>query len=334
MLTLTHAVRMTLLTLVAALIAWAPADAENGRRAGIVTGVHGTATVTRASLGAPRALQFRDDVMLQDRIATGDQSLARILLGGKAVITVRERSVVTITESPRVSTVDVEAGKIALAVAKERMRPGESIDLRTPNAVAGIRGTVVIAEVTGRGTDAATRFTLLTGVIEVMRLDAARRPIGAAAILNPLQTIFVDGALSPVRSITRTEGASASANFGLPVKTQPRAGAEWIASDQVTQAVAIVDPDRGRGGGGDSDRVRGSDSDSDRGRNDGDSDRGRGNDARPDPKPDKGGKADRDDKSDKVKGSPAPPPSTPIVPSSALQPSGDGKGKGRRGGRD
>jgi len=333
MLTPTHTVRTTLLIVVAALIAWAPADAENGRPAGIVTGLYGTATLTRANVSAPRALKFRDDVMLQDRIATADQSLARILLGGKAVVTVRERSVVTITESPRVSTVDVETGKIVLAVAKERMRPGELIDLRTPNAVAGIRGTVVIAEITGRGTNASTRFTLLTGVIEVMRLDAARRLVGAAAILNPLQTIFIDGGLSPVRSITRTDGAHASADFGFPVKMQARTGGEWIATDQVTQAVAIIDPGR-RGG------------DIDISRRSGDSDRGRGNDVdaarngdiRPEAKPNRGGNADRDDGPDRVKGSPAPPASTRIVPSSALQPSGEdkrkGKGGGRRGGRD
>jgi hypothetical protein len=217
--TLTHAVRTALLVLVAALIARGPADAENGRRAGIVTALQGTVTVTRASLGTPRVLKFRDDVMLQDRIATGDQSVARILLGGKAVITVRERSVVTITESPKVSTVDVADGKIALAVAKERMRPGESIDVRTPNAVAGIRGTVVIAEVARRGADTSTRFTLLTGVIEVLRLDRQRQPVGAAAILNP-------------------------------VTMPPRGPADWIANDQVAQAAAIIDQDRVRGNDG------------------------------------------------------------------------------------
>jgi hypothetical protein len=284
--------RTVVVALVAALVGWAPADAEPGRRAGIVTALHGTATVSRVGLTTPRALKFRDDVMLQDRIATGDESLARILLGGKAVITVRERSVVTITESPRVSTVDVASGKIALAVAKERMRPGESIELRTPNAVAGIRGTVVIAEVTRRDAEATTRFTLLTGAIEVLRLDAARRPIGAAALLNPLETISVDVALSPVRSITRAEGKAAAAEFQLPVKPQPSGGADWVAKDQVAQAVAIIDPDRGRGA-----------------------------DPRSDARPDKGGKADRDEKPDKgdKAGPPITPPSTPIVPSYALQ---------------
>jgi hypothetical protein len=318
-------VRTALVALAAAIVGWVPADADNSRRAGVVTALQGTATVSRASLGTPRALKFRDDVLVQDRIATGEDSLARILLGGKAVVTVRARSVVTITESPRVSTVDVETGKIALAVAKERMRPGESIQLRTPNAVAGIRGTVVIAEVTGRGVDAETRFTLLTGVIEVLRLDTTRQPIGAAALLNPLQTISVDRVLSPVRSITRSEGNAAASEFMLPVRPPTRDGADWVAKDQVTQAVSIVEPERARTG-----------------------------EARPDARPDKGGRADRDDKpdkadradkvdkSDKGKGSPVSPPpepsvgppialpATPIVPPTALQSSGKGgKGKGK-----
>jgi hypothetical protein len=289
--------RTAVVATLASLVGWAPVDAEIGRRAGIVTALHGTATVSRATHTAPRALRFRDDIMLQDRISTGEESLARILLGGKAVITVRERSVVTITEMPRVSTVDVETGKIALAVAKERMASGESIELRTPNAVAGIRGTVVIAEVTRRGADSITRFTLLTGVIDVLRLDAAHRRVGAAAVLNPLQTITVDGVLSPVRSLTRAEGAAASAEFQLPIAA-PKSSADWIAKDQVTHAIAIADPDRARGA------------------------------TRMDAKPDKGGKPDVDDRGDRAQLSVAAAPS-PIVPPSAIQASGKGNAKGK-----
>src|SRR5437870_4662779 len=111
---LARTMRSLAVALVAALGGLASADAEPGR-AGIVTALHGTATVTRASLAGPRALSFRDPVFLKDRIATGDESLARILLGGKALVTVRERSVVTITESPRISTVDLASGTIALS---------------------------------------------------------------------------------------------------------------------------------------------------------------------------------------------------------------------------
>ena len=326
---LLHALRTVPVALGVVLVAWAPAWAETARPAGVVTALSGTATVTRASVGAPRALKFRDEVMLQDRIITGEQSLARILLGGKAVITVRERSIVTITDSPRISTVDVESGTIALAVAKERMRPGESIQLRTPNAVAGIRGTVVIAEVTRRGADISTRFTLLTGVIDVLRLDTERRPVGAASILTPMQTISIDRVVSPVSPITRADGEAVSAGFRLPVKVPPKGGAEWVAKDQVTQAIASVESVTG-----------------DRGR--------RANprsDVRPDTKIDQGGKAEAEEKTDRVKVSATPlpdqgaradvddkpervklpvaPPSTPVVPSDAVQGAGKGKQKGK-----
>ena len=321
---LLHTLRTVPMALAAALVAWAPVWAETAPPAGVVTALSGTATVTRASAGAPRALKFRDPVMLQDRIVTGEQSLARILLGGRAVITVRERSVVTITDSPRVSTVDVESGKIALAVAKERMRPGESIQLRTPNAVAGVRGTVVIAEVTRRGGDTSTRFTLLTGVIDVLRLNAERRPVGAASVLTPMQTISIDRVMSPVSPITRADGEAVSAGFRLPVKAQPKGGAEWVAKDQVTQAITSIESVTGDRGGR-ADPRSGSDQ-SGKAEAEDKTDRDRVKlSAGP---PDQGGKADVDDKPERVK-LPVAAPSTPVVPSYAVQGNGKGKHKGK-----
>jgi hypothetical protein len=326
---LLHALRTVPVAFAAAVVAWAPAWAESVRPAGVVTALSGTATVTRASVGAPRALKFRDEVMLQDRIVTGDQSLARILLGGKAVITVRERSVVTITDSPRVSTVDVESGKIALAVAKERMRPGESIELRTPNAVAGIRGTVVIAEVTRRDGGTSTRFTLLTGVIDVLRLDAERRPVGAASVLTPMQTISIDRVTSPVSPITRAEGEAVSAGFRLPVKAQPKGGTDWVAKDQVTQAITSIESvtDRGRRADPRSD-VRPDTKIDQGGKAEAEDKTDRDRVKVSVGPPDQGGKADVDDKPDRVK-LPVAAPSTPVVPPSAVQGNGKGKHKGK-----
>ena len=85
-------------------------------RAGVVTTLEGNVTVTRVAL-PPQPLKFKDDVFVDDKVTTGDRSLARMLLGGKAVVTVRERSVLTITEVPGKATIDLSAGKIAVAVA-------------------------------------------------------------------------------------------------------------------------------------------------------------------------------------------------------------------------
>src|SRR5258706_9546323 len=83
---------------IAAISIMLPAAAPaQGPRAGVVTTLRGTATVARTTATEPAPLKFKDDVFVRDRITTGDESVARILLGGKAVVTIRERSQLTIT---------------------------------------------------------------------------------------------------------------------------------------------------------------------------------------------------------------------------------------------
>src|SRR5207248_963016 len=155
-------------------------------------------------------LKFKDDVLLRDVVTTGDKSLARMLLDGKAVVTVRERSVLTITEIPGQNKVelDLESGKFALAVAREKMRPGEEIQIRTPNAVAGVRGTVLITEVSrpaapaGQPQAAApavlTNFYVLRGTIVAQQVDpATRQPVGAPLNIGTLQSYSGSGAAPP-----------------------------------------------------------------------------------------------------------------------------------------
>ena len=210
-------------------------------KAGVVTTLHGTATVARASAPAPTPLKFRDDVFARDRITTGEQSIVRILLGGKAVVTVRERSDLTITETATTSTLEVGSGKIALAVNKDRMRPGESVDIRTPNAVAAIRGTTVVAEVAPAigGAGLTSRFTLLTGLIDVTPLDPATgRPSGPAVGMIPLQTLSITGAaiIGTPRNITRTEAHAVTSDLKPRLKDPSKDANREVISDQVDQA--------------------------------------------------------------------------------------------------
>ena len=186
----------------------APSALAQGNPAGVVTTLEGSVTASRTAAPQPVTLKFKDPVYFQDRIATGERSLARVLIGGKAVVTVRERSALTITEVPGRSTIALESGKFALAVAPEKMKAGDRIEIRTPNAVAGVRGTVVIAET--RGSAAApstlqTDFFLIQGFLEgVTAIDpATRAPVGPARTLNVMEqfrvTGIAPGTVSPIR---------------------------------------------------------------------------------------------------------------------------------------
>ncbi|HEY3101363.1 MAG TPA: FecR domain-containing protein [Methylomirabilota bacterium] len=213
-------------------------------RAGVVTTLEGKVTVVRATAAEPSPLKFRDAVFVRDRIATDKDSFARVLLGGRAVVTIREYSTVTITEVPGVATIDVAAGRVAVAVARERMRPGDLVEVRTPNAVAGIRGTVIVAEVF----DARhSVITVLKGVIDVTRLDAGRL-VGPSTILNALQQVTIGGAVSlpqPVSSDTarglRDEFRTAPPR-GAPVATTTAVGQGEM--ERVSKDLGI---DKGKG---------------------------------------------------------------------------------------
>src|SRR4029453_12379040 len=153
---------------------WPGSVAAQPAKAGVVTTLEGNVTAVRTTAAQPVALKFKDDVFVNDRVVTGDRSLARLLLGGKAVVTVRERSALTITEVPGRSTIDLDSGKVAVAVAKDKMRPGEQIEVKTPNAVAAVRGTVFIAEVIRASASAnnaqggtTANFYVLTGQVAV-----------------------------------------------------------------------------------------------------------------------------------------------------------------------
>jgi hypothetical protein len=229
-----HRSRSALLAPVVATLALASVAVAQ-EHAGVVTTLEGRVTVARASLPEPALLKFRDRVFVRDRITTGKESFARILLGGKAVVTVREFSAVTITEVPGVATVDVGSGRVAVAVARERMRPGDLVEVRTPNAVAGIRGTVIVAEVF----DAQhSIITVLKGVIDVTRLDAGRA-VGSSTVLNALQQVTINGGVSAPRPISSEAAQRMGAEFrAAPPSIAPKGAATAVNQAEVERVAA------------------------------------------------------------------------------------------------
>ena len=223
-------------TLVALLAVSPSLAAAQAPRAGVVTTLEGAVTVTRAAL-PPQPLKFKDDVFVDDTVTTGERSIARMLLGGRAVVTVRERSALTLTEVPGKATLDLAAGKIAIAVAKEKMRPGESIEIRAANAVAGIRGTVVVAEVAG----AAATFWVLHGQIDAVLANWPGSPMLVGASRQ-----FRNGGVSTI-----LPGQMAQILQGLSSgKVPPATGSDGQAKETgVSAALALAGSFTGVGSG-------------------------------------------------------------------------------------
>jgi hypothetical protein len=191
---------------------------------GVVTTLVGEATVTRAAVVRDQILKKRDDVFPEDRISTKERSLVHVLMGGKALLTVRELSVLEVTEEGGRVTVNLQSGKIGLAIVRARMRPGEAIEVHTPHATAAVRGTVLVVEIVpGSGASdqldggAATNVHLLHGKLDVsLRSDPAAAPVR----LESFQTITVSSnTLGPMRPLSPAAAAVTASLKTPPTRT-------------------------------------------------------------------------------------------------------------------
>jgi hypothetical protein len=203
-------------------LGWPTLVLAQGSKAGVVTTLQGRATAARVALPQPVALKFKDDVFLNDRIVTGDRSIARLLLGGKALVTVRERSELTITEIPGRSTIELDSGKIAVAVARDRMQPGETIEVKTPNALAAVRGTVFVAEVT-RAASVTSSFYGFTGQVVVTA--------GTQTFTLLPKTVLRTTGSGPATLEAMTASDEAQALSGLRADIQPVSAGQEGAKD-------------------------------------------------------------------------------------------------------
>jgi hypothetical protein len=211
---------------------------------GVVTTLTGRATRTASTAGeAPAPLRFKDGVFGADTIRTAERAFVRLLLERKAVLTVRELSVLRITEGASQAAVDLKSGGIAFSVARPRLRPGETVLVRTPNAVAAVRGTTIVVEAQG----AVSQFHVLTGALDVASHanPTAWRRVQAPASLTVTGTVV--GAVRGLDDATRDRLTSDYLSLRVAELSAPT---ELVAQEQA-KAVLLARLISGDGSGGD-----------------------------------------------------------------------------------
>ena len=219
----------------------APAAAQVPRSMGVVTSLSGEATVARTPAPQPLPLRFKDDVFTRDRISTAQKSIVRVLLGGKSLVTVRELSVLSVTDEADRSTVDVDTGKIAMGVVRQRMRPGEAVRIRTHNAIVSIRGTVVVVD--SAPAQRRTSIYALRDAADVFLRNITGAP--PIRLVAPQAITIVDDTPGPVTALGPDEiralilDLQVQERAGLPSDAQAGAGAkERAAAEREAQELA------------------------------------------------------------------------------------------------
>src|SRR3989304_924309 len=136
------------------------AEALPQRGVGVVVAMRGEVAVQHEEAIARREarpvqepLRFRDDVFFRDLIDTQRESFARLLLRGRSVFTIRERSRVELREGivpadpSRIRSIVSLLTGAFWAVIERDLRPQDEVEIQTPNAISAVRGADVVVEV-------------------------------------------------------------------------------------------------------------------------------------------------------------------------------------------
>jgi hypothetical protein len=156
--------------------------------------------VLALATGTPSDPQpFRSQMRLTERIETRDRLFARLLFGGRVMILAREGALLSITEVPGATTIEVASGRVAVTVDRENLHPEDLVEVRTPHAVVTVPSDTLVVEVAE-----ASTFRAVGRPVEVFRLD----PITGTALEPP--TVAAANDRLTVEPLTMSTGVLAN----------------------------------------------------------------------------------------------------------------------------
>jgi TonB family protein len=188
-------------------------------KAGVITALDGNVAAQRVAFPMPVPLKANDDIFLQDTITTGDGARMEMVLDSKVLVSMPERTVVTISEVSGRGTLDLGAGQLTVNARGDRPQSGQALEIRTPNAVAILRGAARLRVETvspaPQGRTAVTHIDVLDGSISVViNVDFGNQllyrgttpvPIDLGANQGLTITGEVPGAIRPLRAASPTK---------------------------------------------------------------------------------------------------------------------------------
>ena len=146
----------------------AAAHAQYGKRIGQVTALEGQVTVLHQGKFAPEPLALRESVFQEDLIETARASKVRITLTDATVISLAEHSRLELRQFLHDPQQQTHSGRFAISLGVFRailkaIIPQSAFEIITPTAVAAIRGTDLMGEVT----QTSTAIVVLEGTVAI-----------------------------------------------------------------------------------------------------------------------------------------------------------------------
>jgi FecR protein len=153
------------------LLPCAAADAQQPKSTGQVTALEGKVTVLHQGKFTPEPLTLQKPVFQEDIIETDRASKVRITLADATVISLGEQSRLELKQFSHDASQQTRSGRLAIAwgffraILKE-MTSSSTVEVITPTAVAAIRGTDLMGEVTAD----STAIVVLEGTVAISNI--------------------------------------------------------------------------------------------------------------------------------------------------------------------
>jgi hypothetical protein len=164
-------------------------------RIGEVTALQGQATVQRAGSAQTMPLRVQSPVYRGDTIQTLEASKIKLLLIDGTELTLSERGTLTLSQLVYAPQRNTHQGVVSIArgifrAVTRKVLPQTAFEVRTATAVAAVRGTQWLGEVTPN----TTAIVVLDGEVAVVHADVSVR---GEVVLTPGMGTDVQGQSPP-----------------------------------------------------------------------------------------------------------------------------------------
>ena len=146
-----------------------------------------------------------EQLLFGDAIRVGKGGIAHLILADRGAVLLREESLLTLQGSPRRSVLAVKYGEFLIGLRKT-LAAGQSFKVRTPAAVAAVRGTLFWGKA-----DKADQSTAYAGFGHVVAVTAK----GKTVLVEPGKTVTVAFGETPADAAPSAVGLEYAENFAI-----------------------------------------------------------------------------------------------------------------------
>lgn len=146
-----------------------------------------------------------EDLIYGDTIRVGRGGVAQLSMPGRGAVLLREETWLTLQGTPRKTTLSFRFGEFLVGL-KKKLEPGRSFRVRTPAAVASVRGTLFWGK-----SDKTDKGSAYAGFGHVVAVTAK----GKTVLVEPGKKVTVAYGEAPADAVDSSVGLDYALNFAI-----------------------------------------------------------------------------------------------------------------------